>query len=84
MVTDLLDPPMATEKPKTIPVKLHSDVVDSARIVSAIRNEPMSDMISDILRPILAKMEHEEMGRRMGVGQQDQPGSTPKRKPGAK
>ena len=67
MVTDLLDPPMATEMPKTMPVKLYSDVVDSSRLVSAIRIEPISDMIRDILRPILAKMGQAEMGRQMGT-----------------
>jgi hypothetical protein len=64
MSTALLDEPMV-EKPKTLPVKLHVDVIESARIVSAFRGEAMSDMLSGLLRPILAKMEQEEMTRRM-------------------
>jgi hypothetical protein len=68
MTTELMDPPMTTEKskPKTLSVKLHTDVIDSARVVSALRGEPMQDMISDILRPILTRMEHEEIGKRAG------------------
>lgn len=52
-------------KPATLPVKLHMDVIESARIVAAFRGEPMQDMLSDILRPILAKMEQDEMSKRM-------------------
>lgn len=55
---------MAEARPKTLSVKLHMDVVESARIVGAFRNEPMTDMLSSILRPILAKMEREEIAKR--------------------
>jgi hypothetical protein len=55
---------MADEKPKTLSVKLHLDVIESARIVSAYRNESMTDMLSELLRPMLAKMEQEEIARR--------------------
>jgi hypothetical protein len=41
------------------------DVIESARIVAAYRGEQISDMLSDILRPILAKMERDEMDRRI-------------------
>jgi hypothetical protein len=64
MSTALLESPMATEKPKTLSVKLHMDVIESARIVAAYRGEAMTDMLSDILRPILAEMEREETTRR--------------------
>jgi hypothetical protein len=67
-------------KPKTLSVKLHMDVIESARIVAAMRNEQISDMLSDMLRPILAKIEREEMERRMRFASADQP----KRKPTAK
>jgi hypothetical protein len=68
MTTGLMDAPMATEKPKTktLSVKLHTDVINSARIVAALRGELMQDMISDILRPIITKMEQEEIARRAG------------------
>jgi hypothetical protein len=60
-----LERPMASEeKPKTLSVKLHIDVIESARIVSAYRNETMTDMLSEILRPVLANMEREEIARR--------------------
>jgi hypothetical protein len=60
-----LETPMAVdEKPKTLSVKLHTDVIEAARIVGAYRNESMTDMLSDILRPILAKMEQEEVSKR--------------------
>jgi len=64
MSTALLEPPMSTEKPKTLSMKLHMDVIESARIVAAYRGEAMTDMLSDILRPILAEMEREETARR--------------------
>jgi hypothetical protein len=49
---------------ETLSVKLHTDVIEAARIVGADRNESMTDMLSDILRPILARMEQEEVSRR--------------------
>lgn len=55
---------MADDKQKTLSVKLHMDVIESARIVSAYRNEPMTDLLSRLLRPVLAKMEKEEIARR--------------------
>jgi hypothetical protein len=59
-----LDPPMADEKIKNLSVKLHPDVIESARIVSAFRGETMTDMLSEILRPIMAKMEQEAITKR--------------------
>ena len=67
MATVTLDretPMPADEKPKTLSVKLHIDVVEAARIVSAYRNESMTDMLSAIVRPILARMEQDEVIRR--------------------
>jgi hypothetical protein len=55
---------MADAKPKTLSTKLHIDVVESARIVAAYRNEQITDLLSAILRPVLAKMEQEEMAKR--------------------
>jgi hypothetical protein len=57
---------MTDDKPKTLSVKLHVDVIESARIVAAYRNETMTDMLGEILRPVLAKMEREEVAKRSG------------------
>src|SRR5262245_14084008 len=62
-----LDPPMSDEKPKTMSVKMPIDVIESARIVSAFRGETMTELMADILRPALAKMEQEEMSRRQAA-----------------
>jgi hypothetical protein len=64
MTTLTASEPMADEKPKTLSVKLHMDVIESARIVAAIRNVSMTDMLSDMLRPQLVEMEREELSRR--------------------
>lgn len=55
---------MPGDKIETQPVRLAIDVLESARIVSAYRNEPMTEMLSNILRPILAKMEKEAIAKR--------------------
>jgi hypothetical protein len=64
MASALVESPMNAEKPKTLSVKLHYDVVEAARIVSAYRGESMTDMLSDLLRPVLATMEQEETAKR--------------------
>lgn len=64
MTEATLEQPMADDKPKTLSVKLHMDVIESARIVSAYRGDSMTDLLSEILRPILVKMEHEEVAKR--------------------
>jgi hypothetical protein len=77
MSTELMDLPMATNnKPKTMSIKLPMDVIESARIVSAYRGGTMTDLMGDILRPALAKMEQEEIAKRTQV--------TARRKVGAK
>lgn len=45
-------------------VKLTADVVESARIVSALRDEDMVHLLSDLLRPLLKKIEDEELAKR--------------------
>jgi hypothetical protein len=55
---------MTTEKPKTQSLKMPMDVIESARIVAAFRGVSMADLVGDILRPTLAKMEQEEMAKR--------------------
>ncbi len=64
MTTALLDSPMADAKPKTLSTKLHMDVVESARIVAAYKNEQIADLLSNILRPILADLEKDETAKR--------------------
>jgi hypothetical protein len=64
MATMLLERAMAGEKAKTLSVKLHEDVVESARIIAAYQGGTMTDLLSDILRPILAKLEREEVAKR--------------------
>jgi len=60
----LMEPSMASKKPDTLSVKLPRDVVESARIVAAYTGEPMMEMLGDILRPILAQKEREEVAKR--------------------
>ena len=77
MSQDLLERPMADDKPKTLSVKLPVDVIESARIVAAFRNDTMGDLLAEILRPVLARMEREEMSKRTAADK-------PKRKTGEK
>ncbi len=65
MSTSLLELPLMGKKTEgTQPIRLRAEVVEAARIVSAYRGENMTDMLSDILRPILAKMEAQEVAKR--------------------
>ena len=71
MTTAMTGPPraavesaMADEKPKTLSVKLHVDVIEAARIVAAFRNETMTDLLSNMLRAPLAQMEQAEIAKR--------------------
>lgn len=64
MQTATLDQPMA-KKPKTLSVKLDMDVVESARIVAAYHpDKTMTELLSELLRPLLAKMEQEAVEKR--------------------
>jgi hypothetical protein len=51
-------------KPVLESVKMPADVMESARIVAAYTGESMSDMLGNILRPILARREKEEAAKR--------------------
>jgi hypothetical protein len=64
MSTAIMETPMADEKPKVMSVKLPMDVLASARIVSAYRGETMTELLGEILRPALARMEQEEIAKR--------------------
>ena len=64
MIEATLERPMADKKPATLSVKLHMDVIESARIVAALRGITMTDLISDMVRDELARMESEEIAKR--------------------
>jgi hypothetical protein len=59
----LKEPPPVAKK-KGVSVQIDEDVVKSARLVSALIDRPIAALISEILRPILAKMEAEELAKR--------------------
>lgn len=59
-------------------VKLHMDVIETARIVSAYRNETLTDMLGNMLRPLLTRMEQEEVAKRSKTAE------APKKERGAK
>ncbi len=46
-------------------LKLPLDVIESVRIVTTFRNETAAELLGTILRPILAKMEREEVTKWM-------------------
>ena len=58
------------EKPRVQSVKLEIDVVESARIVASCRRESITSLLSGLLRPIVHKLEREEMRKRLGGGKQ--------------
>ncbi len=60
----LKDAPEVAKK-KGVSVQIDEDVVKSARLVSALVDKSMAALISEILRPILARMEAEELAKRM-------------------
>jgi hypothetical protein len=70
MPTAMLEPKTMTAQkpPDTQSVKLKLDVIQSARIVASCRGVSITDLLSDILRPIVAKMEREEMTKRLKGG----------------
>ncbi len=55
---------MADEKVKTLSVKLHLDVIESARIVAAVDGVSMTDLLSDLLRPTIFEMERKALAKR--------------------
>lgn len=64
MSTGLLDEPMADAKPKTLSVKLDMDVIESARVVAALRGVTITALISGMVRDDLKRMEDEEIAKR--------------------
>lgn len=53
------------EKPTTFRVKLETDVVVATRIVTAFRGKSTTELLDGILRQVVAKMEQEEIARRV-------------------
>ena len=64
MSQSLLDEPMADKKPATLSVKLRMSVIESARVVAALRGVTMTDLISDMIESDLKRMEQEEIDKR--------------------
>ena len=64
MTEETLELTMADDKPKTLSVKLPMDVIETARIVTAYTGDSMTDLLGDILRPVLVKMEQEQVAKR--------------------
>ncbi len=88
--TGLLDVPMTGKRPQKpkrpegeaptrASIKLPEDVVDSARVVSALKNQPMADLLAELLRPLLAKLERELLDERARMHSEP---PAPKRKRG--
>lgn len=53
--------PMA--KKKVASVQIAEDLVKSLRIVSALVDKPMATLIDEILRPVVERMESEEVAK---------------------
>lgn len=74
MATMSMESTVAAEKPKTLSVKIEVDVIESARIVAALRGESMTELLGSILRPALAKMEKEGLAKRLKKGKAGEAG----------
>jgi hypothetical protein len=59
-----LQEPQVMAKKKGVSVQIDEDVVKTARLVSALVDKPISALVSDMLRPLLAKMEQDEIAKR--------------------
>lgn len=68
MSNELADHPMSKERPKTLSVKLPMDVIEQARVVAAVENVTISDLLAEIIRPVLARREQEALARRVKKG----------------
>ncbi len=47
-------------------VRMADDVAEMARVLAPMKGMTMGKLVSDILRPVLAKMTEEELRRRLG------------------
>lgn len=64
MAQALLDAPMAKTKSSTLSVKLRMSVIESARVVAALRGVTITDLISDMVEDDLKRIEQEEIDKR--------------------
>ena len=56
--------PAVAEKVKSQSLKFPVDVLESAKIVAALKGQTMTELLADILRPALAKLEEQELAKR--------------------
>jgi hypothetical protein len=76
MTASLMEAPtMAPGKLTTQSVKLETDVLEAARIVSAYRGVSMTELLGEVLRPALAKMEQEEIAKRQKAARKPKGGA---------
>ncbi len=50
-------------KKKVVSVQIAEDLVKSLRLVSALVDRPIATIIDEILRPVVTKMEEEELAK---------------------
>jgi hypothetical protein len=60
-----MEAPLVTRR-NDIQVKIDAEVFTEAKMVSASRNVPLAEYLSDILRPIVRRDLEAEMRKRMG------------------
>jgi hypothetical protein len=68
MVTTTTEALMAADKAESRSLKMPLDVLETAKIVAALKSMSMTDLVADILRPALAEMEKEEFAKRTALG----------------
>lgn len=82
MTPMLLDPVRPVARKKLIPtvqVRIARDVAETATIVAAYRRTQASDLLTEILRPILTQMHAEEVRRAAVPGTRPDPSPSPGR-----
>jgi hypothetical protein len=60
--------PLLMAKADRLSIKLDADLVQSARLIAALTGEDQQDLLARILRPILTRMEAEELAKRVASG----------------
>jgi hypothetical protein len=79
MYSEIAGPCVMAEPKKMASIKLPMDIVESARIVSAYQGVAMADLLADILRPVLRRLESEEMAKRRAEIEGEPKAKKPKR-----
>lgn len=57
-------PTMSRSKPRLVTIKVPEDIADQARIVAAMSNRQLGELVGDLLRPLLADMERQLLAER--------------------